>query len=205
MAKLKNRHTARLIDVWVPGNSGNNPGNYHWIKKLVILILLLVILIFLTSLWNYYDVSFKEKTPSSLVNESLITAPIIGKPGKNIPLANAYGHIFGYTIMNDFSGRDLKLHPDRKVNHWIEWLNGKWLDGFCPAGPWIVVAEDIADPNNLQLTTKIKLSSFSREATVNAPSVSGSLAPRNPKDKLLTHCVIIPGREVGPRLMAHDQ
>ena len=84
MAKLKNRHTARLIDVWVPGNSGNNPGNYHWIKKLVILILLLVILIFLTSLWNYYDVSFKEKTPSSLVNESLITAPIIGKPGKVI-------------------------------------------------------------------------------------------------------------------------
>lgn len=84
MAKLKNRHTARLIDVWVPGNSGKNPGNYHWIKKLVILILLLVILISLTSLWNYYDVSFKEKTPSSLVNESLITAPIIGKPGKVI-------------------------------------------------------------------------------------------------------------------------
>ena len=87
--------------------------------------------------------------------EEIELGVIIGKPGKNISLANAYDHIFGYTIINDFSGRDLKLHPDRKVNHWIEWLNGKWLDGFCPAGPWIVVAEDITDPNNLQLTTKI--------------------------------------------------
>ena len=94
---------------------------------------------------------------SSTLNtiEEIELGVIIGKPGKDISLSNAYDHIFGYTIMNDFSGRDLKLHPDRDPNHWIEWLNGKWLDGFCPAGPWIVLAEDIVDPNNLDLTTKI--------------------------------------------------
>tara|TARA_Y100000588_G_C14197152_1_gene900744 strand:- start:63 stop:929 length:867 start_codon:yes stop_codon:yes gene_type:complete len=94
---------------------------------------------------------------SSTLNtiEEIELGVIIGKPGKNISLSNAYEHVFGYTIMNDFSGRDLKLHPDRNANHWIEWLNGKWLDGFCPAGPWTVIAEDIKDPNNLQLTTKI--------------------------------------------------
>ncbi len=87
--------------------------------------------------------------------EEIELGVIIGKPGKDISLSDAYDHVFGYTVVNDFSGRDLNLHPDRDPSHWIEWLNGKWLDGFCPAGPWIVVAEDVADPTNLQVTTKI--------------------------------------------------
>ena len=90
--------------------------------------------------------------------EEIELGVVIGKPGKHISRADAMDHVFGYPIMNDFSGRDLKLDPARNVEAqagWFEWLNGKWLDGFCPTGPWIVLAEDVADPGNLQVTTKI--------------------------------------------------
>ncbi len=84
---------------------------------------------------------------------------VIGKPGRHISLEDAMNHVFGYTVINDFSGRDLILHPDRNASEnmkeWFEWLNGKWLDGFCPTGPWIRLAEDVGDPTNLQVTTKV--------------------------------------------------
>ena len=84
MAKLKNRHSGRLIDVWVPGNSGNNPKNFHWIKKLFGLVLLIGIFIFLTSMWNYFDFSLNNSTPSSNLNEYFTSASAIGKPEKVI-------------------------------------------------------------------------------------------------------------------------
>ena len=97
---------------------------------------------------------------TSTVNtvEEIELGVVIGKPGKDISTADAMSHVFGYTIMNDFSGRDLKLNPQRNIegqNEWFEWLNGKWLDGFCPTGPWVVLSEDIPNPDNLQVTTKI--------------------------------------------------
>ena len=84
MAKLKNRHSGRLIDVWVPGNSGNNPKNFHWIKNLFGLVLLIGIFIFLTSMWNYFDFSLNNSTPSSNLNEYFTSASAIGKPEKVI-------------------------------------------------------------------------------------------------------------------------
>ena len=90
--------------------------------------------------------------------EEIELGVVIGRPGKDISREDAYNHVFGYTIMNDYSGRELRLNPNRDTTgqaHWFEWLNGKWLDGYCPVGPWIVLAEDVGDVGNLQVTTKV--------------------------------------------------
>jgi 2-keto-4-pentenoate hydratase/2-oxohepta-3-ene-1,7-dioic acid hydratase in catechol pathway len=60
--------------------------------------------------------------------------------------------------MNDVSARDLRFSPDRDtadMSGWFEWLNGKWLDGYCPVGPWIVHSSAIADPTDLEITTRV--------------------------------------------------
>ena len=61
---------------------------------------------------------------------------IIGKPGANIAKEDALGHVFGWTIANDVTGRDLQ-------RRYGQWFKGKSLDGSCPLGPWIVPAEDL--------------------------------------------------------------
>lgn len=61
---------------------------------------------------------------------------VIGKAGRNIPRERALDYVFGYTIVNDFTARDLqKLHR--------QWFLGKSLDGFCPMGPALVTADEL--------------------------------------------------------------
>jgi 2-keto-4-pentenoate hydratase/2-oxohepta-3-ene-1,7-dioic acid hydratase in catechol pathway len=63
-------------------------------------------------------------------------AVVIGKKGIGISRENAYDHVFGYTIINDFTARDLqKRHR--------QWFLGKSLDGFCPMGPYLVTADEV--------------------------------------------------------------
>jgi 2-keto-4-pentenoate hydratase/2-oxohepta-3-ene-1,7-dioic acid hydratase in catechol pathway len=70
---------------------------------------------------------------------------IIGKAGRDIPREKAMEHVFGYTIINDVTARDLqKTH--------VQWFKGKTLDTTCPMGPWIVDAEEIGDPKSMELT-----------------------------------------------------
>jgi len=73
---------------------------------------------------------------------------IIGTTGKNITEADAMRHVFGYTVINDVSWRDLQRR------HGGQWHKGKSLDGTCPMGPWIVTADSI-DPNNLRVTCRV--------------------------------------------------
>ncbi len=73
---------------------------------------------------------------------------IIGRSGKNIPLEQAYDHVFGYTCINDVSARDLQ------ANH-SQFFKGKSLDGACPMGPWIVTADEIPDPQHLHITCRV--------------------------------------------------
>jgi 2-keto-4-pentenoate hydratase/2-oxohepta-3-ene-1,7-dioic acid hydratase in catechol pathway len=61
-------------------------------------------------------------------------AVVIGREGRGIAAADAWGHIFGYTILNDVTARDLQRRH-------VQWLIGKSLDSFCPMGPWIVTAD----------------------------------------------------------------
>lgn len=72
-------------------------------------------------------------------------AVIIGRGGRDIPATSAYEHIFGYTVANDVTARDLQKRHD-------QWFKGKSLDTTLPLGPWIVDREEIADPTSLELT-----------------------------------------------------
>ncbi|MBM7586480.1 2-keto-4-pentenoate hydratase/2-oxohepta-3-ene-1,7-dioic acid hydratase in catechol pathway [Bacillus pakistanensis] len=75
-------------------------------------------------------------------------ALIIGKAGKGIDEKDALDFIFGYTIINDITARDLqKKHK--------QFFIGKSLDTTCPMGPWIVTSDEIPQPNNLTIMTKI--------------------------------------------------
>jgi 2-keto-4-pentenoate hydratase/2-oxohepta-3-ene-1,7-dioic acid hydratase in catechol pathway len=82
-------------------------------------------------------------------------AVVIGKRGRNIQAANAYEHVFGYTILNDVSERRLNSRVEnrtkREMDGFFDWLAGKWFDGFAPSGPWIVTRDEIDDPHNLEI------------------------------------------------------
>jgi 2-keto-4-pentenoate hydratase/2-oxohepta-3-ene-1,7-dioic acid hydratase in catechol pathway len=66
---------------------------------------------------------------------------IIGKSGRAISREDAYSHVWGYTVINDMTARDLQSRHK-------QWFLGKSLDTFCPMGPWIVTSDEI-DPANL--------------------------------------------------------
>lgn len=71
-------------------------------------------------------------------------ALVIGRGGRDIPAARAYEHVFGYTVANDVTARDLQRRHD-------QWFKGKSLDTTLPLGPWIVERTQIGDPADLQL------------------------------------------------------
>lgn len=75
-------------------------------------------------------------------------ALIIGKNCKNVDEKDAMGMIFGYMILNDVSARDVQAQ-DKQFGR------AKGFDTFAPCGPWITTSDEITDPQNLRLTTKI--------------------------------------------------
>jgi 2-keto-4-pentenoate hydratase/2-oxohepta-3-ene-1,7-dioic acid hydratase in catechol pathway len=74
---------------------------------------------------------------------------IIGKGGTNIAEAGAMRHIFGYTVVNDVSAREVQRR------HGQQWFKGKSLDGHCPMGPWIATADEIHEPQNLHIACRV--------------------------------------------------
>lgn len=86
------------------------------------------------------------KAGPSEVDYEAELAIIIGKKGKNIPPHSVQNYIFGYTCANDVSARDWQFH---KQKH--QWTRGKSFDTFCPLGPCLVTADEIADPNKLKI------------------------------------------------------
>jgi 2-keto-4-pentenoate hydratase/2-oxohepta-3-ene-1,7-dioic acid hydratase in catechol pathway len=73
---------------------------------------------------------------------------VIGTSGCNIPEDRALNHVFGYTIINDISARDLQFRHE-------QWFKGKSLDGACPMGPWIVHKNAIAEPQALDISLTV--------------------------------------------------
>jgi 2-keto-4-pentenoate hydratase/2-oxohepta-3-ene-1,7-dioic acid hydratase in catechol pathway len=73
---------------------------------------------------------------------------IIGKKGKKIKKENAFDYIFGYSIMNDVSARDIQ-HGEK------QWVRGKTLDTFAPFGPCLVTKDEIQNPQNLKIKTTL--------------------------------------------------
>ena len=75
-------------------------------------------------------------------------AVIIGKAGRSISQDRAFEYVYGYTIINDVTSRRLQREHQ-------QWFVGKSLDGFCPMGPAIVTADEIADVTQLRVKTWI--------------------------------------------------
>jgi 2-keto-4-pentenoate hydratase/2-oxohepta-3-ene-1,7-dioic acid hydratase in catechol pathway len=75
-------------------------------------------------------------------------AVIVGRPIHNATVEEALDCVFGYTVANDVSARDIQL--DRK-----ELIRGKNLDSFCPLGPCVTTAEELGDPGNLRIATRL--------------------------------------------------
>ena len=75
-------------------------------------------------------------------------AIVIGKKAKNVSAEEAKRHIFGYTCFNDVSARDIQFKDK-------QWTRGKSFDTFAPTGPCITTADQIGDPTNLQIQTRI--------------------------------------------------
>jgi 2-keto-4-pentenoate hydratase/2-oxohepta-3-ene-1,7-dioic acid hydratase in catechol pathway len=73
---------------------------------------------------------------------------IIGVAGRNIARADAARHIFGYTVINDVTARDLQARHQ-------QWMKGKSLDGFCPMGPVVVTADEFGDPQQKRVTLRV--------------------------------------------------
>ncbi|MAS34975.1 MAG: hypothetical protein CL610_13280 [Anaerolineaceae bacterium] len=76
-------------------------------------------------------------------------AVIIGKKARNVSEEDALNYVFGYTVANDVTARDLQHRVD------TQWTRGKGLDTFCPLGPAIVTRSDIEDPQALSLKTTV--------------------------------------------------
>ena len=82
------------------------------------------------------DVVLPGAAISEQIDYEAELAVIIGKGGKNIAKADAMNHIFGYTIVNDVTARDVQMRHQ-------QWDMGKSFDTFCPMGPWIVTADEL--------------------------------------------------------------
>lgn len=73
---------------------------------------------------------------------------VIAKQGKNIKPESALDHVFGYIIVNDISARDVQFSDG-------QWVRGKSFDTFAPCGPYLVTADEIGDPQNLSIQTRV--------------------------------------------------
>jgi 2-keto-4-pentenoate hydratase/2-oxohepta-3-ene-1,7-dioic acid hydratase in catechol pathway len=74
---------------------------------------------------------------------------VIGDRGANIKRADALDHVFGYTVLNDVTARDIQ-------HGWGgQWFKGKSLDGACPVGPWVVTRDEVPDVQELQLHLRV--------------------------------------------------
>jgi 2-keto-4-pentenoate hydratase/2-oxohepta-3-ene-1,7-dioic acid hydratase in catechol pathway len=85
---------------------------------------------------------------SSMVDYEAELAVVIGKAGHRIAASEWEKHVFGYTMMNDVSARDVQRAT-------TQWSLGKSFPTFAPMGPWVVSRDEIADPHRLGISLTI--------------------------------------------------
>lgn len=103
------------------------------------------------------------KIPEQLTSEvdyEVELGIVIGKTAYNVDADAAFNHVFGYTVLNDVSARDIQF-ADK------QWVRGKSLDTFCPMGPVIVTTDEIPDPQNLRLGCRVNEVDLQKDTTKN--------------------------------------
>ncbi|MFM7460519.1 MAG: fumarylacetoacetate hydrolase family protein, partial [Burkholderiales bacterium] len=101
-----------------------------------------------TAVTGPYDAIPFDANISTQLDWEVELGVVLGKAGKNIAEADAMSHVFGYTVINDVTWRDIQRR------HGGQWDKGKSLDGTCPMGPCIVTA-DALDPNDLHVECRV--------------------------------------------------
>jgi 2-keto-4-pentenoate hydratase/2-oxohepta-3-ene-1,7-dioic acid hydratase in catechol pathway len=96
----------------------------------------------------YADIRI-DPSVSTKIDWEVELGVVIGRRGANIKREDALSHIFGYTVLNDVTARDIQ-------NGWGgQWFKGKSLDGSCPIGPWVLTRDEVADVQSLHLQLRI--------------------------------------------------
>ena len=100
-------------------------------------------------------------------------AVIIGKTCKNVDESRSKEYIFGYMVFNDVSARDIQMRDK-------QFTRGKSFDTFAPCGPWITSADEVTNPQDLQLVTKIngqnRQDSSTKNMFIKIPSIISELS-----------------------------
>ncbi len=126
-----------------------------------------------TTINGPYDPFVIDPEVSTAIDWEVELGLIIGKGGKHISEADALSHIFGYTVINDITARDLQARHK-------QFFLGKSLDGSCPMGPYIVTADEIADPQKLALRLRVngvtKQDSNTSEMVFAIPTIIATLS-----------------------------
>ena len=135
-----------------------------------------------------------DRAASNRVDWEAEIAVVIGKGGSNIAVDGALDHVFGYTLSNDVSARDLQLEHGM----FGQWYKGKSLDGFCPMGPSIVSAAEVGDYRDIEVELRVngvQKQSFRAASMVN--SVSRLIARVSLGCSLLPGDIILTGTSSG--------
>jgi 2-keto-4-pentenoate hydratase/2-oxohepta-3-ene-1,7-dioic acid hydratase in catechol pathway len=133
-----------------------------------------------------YDEIVIDQALTSRVDWEAELAVIIGRPMRDVPESRALDYVFGYTVANDVSARDVQFGDG-------QWTRGKSFDTFCPLGPVVVTADELSEPNDLRISTTVNGEVMQDDSTSNMIfGVRELLAfcshsfPLNPGDVLLT-------------------
>jgi 2-keto-4-pentenoate hydratase/2-oxohepta-3-ene-1,7-dioic acid hydratase in catechol pathway len=113
-------------------------------------------------------------------------AVVIGRAASNVTRENWRECVFGYTILNDVSARDVQLATS-------QWTLGKSFPTFCPIGPWVVTADELGDPHSLEVRLTINGETLqqanTRDLIFDIPAVLGyisAIVPLEPGDIVST-------------------
>jgi 2-keto-4-pentenoate hydratase/2-oxohepta-3-ene-1,7-dioic acid hydratase in catechol pathway len=104
--------------------------------------------------------SIPMPSASSQLDYEVELAVIIGRRAKRLSVENALESVWGYTVMNDVSARDVQF-VDNQITL------GKGMDGFCPLGPCLVTADEIPDPQDLVVSSYVNGQRRQHESTKN--------------------------------------
>lgn len=98
------------------------------------------------------DATVRWPRYSEVMDYELEFGVFVGRTAANVPASQAHGHIFGFTIFNDFSARDQQM---KEMPGWLGPSKGKSFDGANVLGPWIVTPDEVGDPYALAMEARI--------------------------------------------------
>lgn len=103
---------------------------------------------FTTSVIANEDAIVIDRAITARVDWEVELAVVVGQAMTRVPTADALDYVYGYTVANDVSARDVQFGDG-------QWVRGKSLDTFCPLGPRVIPAADLPDPQAVGLRTRV--------------------------------------------------